>query len=392
MRPRDVHAPRFPFRRHGVRRLIAAGLVMVCLAPGLAAAQEVPGTPEETLAALWQSYRDRYITAKGEVIDPSREGRVSSEAQSYALVRAVWMRDHATFARVLAWTDAHLRRPDGLYSWWWDPARNVALDRNTATDGDIEIAYALAMASVVFERPAYATAARALVRAIRAGATLPVGDGWFPSAGNWAGPERIVNLSYFYPYATPWFAWLDPGAGWEQLNARGYALIARSLDAGPWALPADFHVLRETGDLEPLPPGHALSALFSYDSMRIPWRVEMACRLLGEAQACRLSERLVSRLRALQERDGRIVTRYSPEGGARNAEESTSFYAAFLPAFQRVAPEIARTWRASHLGAGAIGGVMRDTHRYYDANWVWFGLAAADGVLESRTPPVPGQP
>ena len=90
MRSRDVYAPRLPFRLHGVRRLIAAGLVMVCLAPGLAAAQEVPGTPEDTLAALWQSYRDRYITAKGEVIDPSREGRVSSEAQSYALVRAVW--------------------------------------------------------------------------------------------------------------------------------------------------------------------------------------------------------------------------------------------------------------------------------------------------------------
>jgi endo-1,4-beta-D-glucanase Y len=262
------------------------------------------------------------------------------------------------------------------------------LDANSATDGDIDIAYALAMASVVFERPAYARQARDIVRAIRTRASIPTTAGWFPSAGNWAQDERVINLSYFYPYALPWFERLDPGAGWDATRTLGDALVRQALDAGPGALPADFNVLTTDGALQPLPEGHPLSRLFSYDAIRISWRLEMACQLGKDAPACRLSEALVERLRILEERDGRLVTQYTVNGVARNTEESTSFHAAFLPAFTRAAPDVARRWRATHLGRDAIDALMQADDRYYDANWAWFGLAAADGVLEARTPAV----
>lgn len=126
--------------------------------------------------------------------------------------------------------------------------------------------------------------------------------------------------------------------------------------------------------------------MFSYDAIRISWRLEMACRLAGDAQACRLSEALVGRVQALARRDGRVFTQYAVDGSARNAEEATSVYAAFLPAFARVAPEVAREWRATHLSVEALDALMRAPNRYYDANWAWFGLAAADGILEARTP------
>lgn len=346
----------------------------------------LPLSPEAQLDALWASYCERYVRPAGDVVDPMRHGQVTSEAQSYALVRAVWMRDRATFERVLAWTDAHLRRPDGLYSWLWEPASARVLDANSATDADIDIAYALAMASVVFDRPAYAMQARDLVRAIRTQASLTTSAGWFPSAGNWAAAESVINLSYFYPYAVPWFERLDPGGGWAATRALGYALVRQALDAGPSALPADFNQLTHDGVLRPLPAGHSLSRLFSYDAIRISWRLEMACRLAKDVHACRLSEALVDRLRALARRDGRLVTQYSVEGAAHNAEESTSVYAASLPAFTRVAPDLARDWRATHLNGEALDALMRGTSRYYDANWAWFGLAAADGFLEARTP------
>ena len=342
--------------------------------------------PEARLDALWASYRDKYVLPTGEVVDPRRQGQVTSEAQSYALVRAVWMRDDATFGRVLAWTEAHLRRPDGLHAWLWDPATARVLDANSATDADIDIAYALAIASVVFDRPAYATQARDLVRAIRARASVTMSAGWVPSAGNWAGDERVINLSYFSPYAVPWFERLDPEGGWGASRTLGYGLVQQALDAGPLAVPADFNALGLDGVLRPLPEGHALSRIFSYDAIRISWRLEMACRLAGDTQACRLSQALVERLWALARRDGRLATQYTVDGAARNAEESTSVYAALLPAFARVAPEVARDWRATHLGAEALDALMRATNRYYDANWAWFGLAAADGILEARTP------
>jgi len=361
-------------------------LVLTGAGDGACQTARVTVSPETRLDALWASYRDRYVLPTGEVVDPMRQGQVTSEAQSYALVRAVWMRDDATFGRVLAWTETHLRRPDGLHSWLWDPATARVLDANSATDADIDIAYALAMASVVFDRPAYATQARDVVRAIRTRASVTVSAGWFPSAGNWAGDERVINLSYFYPYAVPWFERLDPEGGWGATRTLGYGLVQQALDAGPLAVPADFNQLSADGLLEPLREGHALSRIFSYDAIRISWRLEMACRLVGDAQACRLSEALVDRMRALARRDGRLATQYSVDGAARNAEESTSVYAAFLPAVARVAPEVARDWRTTHLGMEALDALMRATNRYYDANWAWFGLAAADGILEARTP------
>lgn len=372
-----------------IRLLIFLALLVV-LQGGRAAGQ--PASPSRSsdagLDVLWRAYRDRYITAAGEVVDPSRNRLVSSEAQSYALVRAVWMRDRATFERVLTWTDGHLRRPDGLYAWAWDPATAQLIDANSATDGDIEIAYALAMASVVFDRPAWASRARDIVRAIRASASVSTSVGWFPSAGNWAGPERIVNLSYFYPYATPWFARLDPEGEWEAVDRLGYTLVERSLETGAFGLPADFNVLMPDGTLAALPARHALSADFSYDAMRISWRLEMACRLVKDPRACVLSAKLVTRLRALLDRDGRLVTRYAPDGTPRHDEQSMSFFAAFLPAFSRVAPDLAREWRATRLGDEAVTALMAAPARYYDANWTWFGLAGADGRISANTPSV----
>jgi endo-1,4-beta-D-glucanase Y len=345
-------------------------------------------TPAAQLDTLWTAYRNRHITADGAVVDPRRQGHVTSEAQSYALVRAVWMGDRATFRRVIAWTEVHLARPDGLHAWLWDPVTGRVLDPNTATDGDLDIAYALAMASVAFDHPPYAEQARRLIRAIRTRASITTTAGWFPSAGNWAQDERVINLSYFYPYAVPWFEQLDPGVGWDETKALGYDLVKQALDAGPDALPADFNILTADGILQPLPAQHPLSRVFSYDAMRIGWRLELACGSLRDSRACQLSEALAQRMRTRFERDHRLVTQYSPAGTALNDEQSTSFYAAFLPAFTRMAPAVARDWRATHLSPDALEAMMRADDRYYDANWTWFGLAAADGMLQARTPSI----
>src|SRR5206468_11130592 len=132
------------------------------------------------------------------VRDPLRGGRVTSEAQSYALLQAAWLRDADTFERVRTWTDDNLKRPDGLYAWLWDPRDGGrVIDVNTATDGDTDIAFALVIAADAFNRPDYRAEAQEIVKAIRAHASLRLKTGWFPSAGNWAAAERIANLSYF---------------------------------------------------------------------------------------------------------------------------------------------------------------------------------------------------
>src|SRR5689334_5772582 len=100
----------------------AAALVLVLLA---ACARQPEEPPKAFLATAWRDYVGVYVAPEGYVLDRTRgpDGEVVSEAQGYALLRAAWERDAATFDRVLAWTERTLRRPDGLYAWRWSPAK-----------------------------------------------------------------------------------------------------------------------------------------------------------------------------------------------------------------------------------------------------------------------------
>jgi endo-1,4-beta-D-glucanase Y len=342
-------------------------------------------TPEERLTTMWQSYRTNYMSAEGYARDPLRSNHVTSEAQSYALLQAAWLRDRETFDRVLLWTNAHLRREDGLFSWLWDPATGRSVDVNSATDAETDTAFALIIAADAFREPSYRDQARQIVEAIRTHASIPVRDGWFPSAGNWAGPERVVNLSYFAPYAYAAFDAIDPGQGWRQAIDIGYALLDAVTRGTPARLPPDFMRVSLDGVPEPLRETSTLSRQFSFDGIRIAWRIEMDCRLRGETRACG-EQRLVGRLRELLARDGRLVTRYTVDGQAQSARESLSFYGALLPVWTRTMQDEARGWRKDYLSERQIGRLREAANRYYDANWVWFGLALAENIVHARTP------
>jgi endo-1,4-beta-D-glucanase Y len=346
------------------------------------------GEPEPLLQELWSNYKTVYIQPPGYVLDRSRnDGEVTSEGQAYALLRAVWMGDKETFDRVLRWTDKELRRGDGLYSWRWSPLANGrVLDPNTATDADQLIAFALLLGAERFERPEHRERALEIVTAIRSREALTLDEGWFPAAGNWAVEERIVNLSYFLPFAYPYFARLDPRGDWMGVLERGYQILRRTLESSNVLLVPDFMVLEEDGSVAPLPDSSSLSQDFSFDAIRILWNVAFDCRLFHRPSAC--ADRAQTRsLVELLGRDGTLASRYSTAGERLTDEECLCFYASALPAFEMQAPQVAESLRANQLSPQYLREVMKLRDRYYDLNWIWFGLALADGLILERTPP-----
>jgi endo-1,4-beta-D-glucanase Y len=338
------------------------------------------------LQSAWEQYKALYLNPDGYARDITRaDGEVTSESQSYALLRAVWMDDPTTFAKVFEWTEAHLRRPqDGLYAWHWDTRRQTVVDANTATDGDQDIAFALILASHQFKHPPYLNRARDLVLAIRKQTGISVRDGWFPSAGNWAVRERIVNLSYFVPYAYPYFARLDPEGQWERVIEVGYDLLGESLRP-PARLPPDFMGVDEEGHVLPLLPTSALSRDFSFDAIRIYWRVAVDCQIHRRLRACADPAR-TGELVGLLARDGRLYQRYSLTGEILDRGESASFYGALLPAFALWDPPTAEAILDRHLQMGQLDRIATNPKRYYDVNWTWFGLAAWSSLIRERTP------
>ncbi len=334
----------------------------------------------------WTRYKGVYVHADGYVIDRTRNGgEVTSEGQAYALLRAAWTGDRATFTKVLSWSDGHLLRADGLLSWRWSAAGGgKVLDVNSATDADADMAFALIVAASRFDRPDYLSRARATLRAIRANARVEVSGGWFPAAGNWATSGRVVNLSYFTPYAYPYFDLVDPEGRWGDVTTAGYSLLDAALTA-PARLPPDFMVVGVDGALSP-PADEGLRRTFSFDAVRIFWRVALDCRLHRRPAACRYpgGDALAELLR----RDGRLVTEYQVDGTRVSDQESLTFYACVLPMLDERAPDLATGLRQTRLSPEALRPVLDRPDRYFDLNWVWFGLALSGDLIVERTPTV----
>lgn len=381
-----------------MRRRLVTGLV-ASFAVVTASCSDRPDAAELFLEDAWTVYLDRYVHPDGYVLDPRRDsGRVTSEGQGYALLRSVWERDEAAFRRIASWTETHLQRPDGLHSWLWTPEDGGrVVDPNTATDGDMEIAWALLMAADVFGDETWRARGAEIVRAVRTQAALaltldPSGDAsaWFPAAGDWAVDERIANLSYFVPYAHPWFAAVDPAGGWDQVTDVGYDLLERWMADPEHTLPPAFFHLTPQGAPEPLPPDTELETVFSFDAIRLYWRVEADCRLHGTTRACGDPLRVRSALELLADPSG-IASRYDMDGTRQTDDQSTTFYAALLPAARRLAPELTSELLEPRLDAASLSLLLAAPDRYYDHNWVWFGLALDRGLLVERTPEAPGR-
>ena len=174
----------------------------------------LPSSPhpnlEQVLKISWESYRRDYLSPEGRVVLAERDGGTISEAQAYALLRAVWSGDQATFARVYAWTQAHLSRAsrfgDHLLAWHWGKTREGAggvLDWHSAGDADLDYALALTLAHRRGWRPPPPLPldldeARAVARDILAKEVVEIGGGGqgFPQART---PVPLTPASYPKP-------------------------------------------------------------------------------------------------------------------------------------------------------------------------------------------------
>ena len=156
----------------------------------------------------WRTYQSKFISPEGRVIDDANGGISHSEGQGYGMLIAVRAGDRAGFDRLWTWTRANLElRGDYLAAWRWDPAHDPHVaDRNSATDGDLLIAWALSEAGAKWD-PAYAAAARSIGPLL-----LPGAQGFGPSERP-DGP--VVNLSYWIFPALDRLASISHAADWR---------------------------------------------------------------------------------------------------------------------------------------------------------------------------------
>jgi len=239
--------------------------------------------PRPLAAADWTVYAAQFVTPEGRVIDVDNKNVSHSESQGFGLVLAEAYDDRAAFDRMLGWTDANLRRDDGLYAWRYladDGLPDRVPDKNNATDGDILICWALFRAAERWDEEGYRTQALSLADVIktkliveREATTLlkPGLEGFFTD------DKTVVNPSYWVFPALIEIGQATGDAIWRKLAADGAALMARA-GQGRWNLPPDWL------DLHAVPrPAAGFPPRFSFDAVRVP--LYLAWAGLGDVAA-----------------------------------------------------------------------------------------------------------
>ena len=348
------------------------------------------------LQASWASYREHFIAPEGRVVLKEQGGITISEAQGYALLRALWADDEETFGRLCQWTRKNLSRQagsgDSLLAWKWGQKPDGTwgvLDENTASDGDLDYALALLLASRRGWRappgfPDYLTEARQVAQDILAKAMVEMPSGSvYLAPGNWhsQAPPYLLNPSYFFPAAYRSFLQAGFDSRWGRLHADAYPFLLRLSRgvrevAGVGLVP-DWVQVEADGKLTPHPdrPGH-----FGWEAVRLPWRLAIDRLWFGDLSAAKICrEQFLPFFQREWRSRGKLAAEYSYDGRPLVDFESPVMYAGALAAglaagdrefAWQMAKKILSFYQEKGGRAYFVG-----PDNYYANNWAWFGLA-----------------
>src|SRR6266545_7722603 len=347
-----------------------------------------PGATEANLLASSASYLTSRFEQQGAYVDA--DGTVTSEAQSYALLRAAWSGDRASFDRVWAWTQAHLMDADGGMHWLW--RHGGVVDRHTATDADTDTALALLMASKRWNDPALREAGRRLTQLIWQRAVVMVDDKPYLIAGDWANgaPVLALNPSYFAPYAYRIFQEVDPDHNWLGVVDSSYRVLfsAAALPLGferSAGLPPDWiGIDRATGNLVRLQLAKGDTTHYSYDAARTYWRVALDLRWPGDGRA-NAYLRQAGFLRDEVARADRVGAVYGHDGTLVEDTPSLVGTAGALAALLTLDPGAANALYTRQIvsdpNLAATGVYWGDPNDLYGQEWAWFTTALYANAL-----------
>ncbi len=327
-----------------------------------------------------------------------RRGTVTSEAQGYAMLRAVWSDDRAAFDRSWGWTQSHLVRSDRLLSWLWQ--NGAVADANSATDADTDVALALLLAGRRWGDPALIEAGRQMVPAIWEHDVAVVNGVPYLAAGNWAtsGPVIAINPSYVAPYAFGIFAEVDPAHNWWWLLDTSYRVLFDASRATLGAeqsagLPPDWVGLeRASGRLVPFELPGVETTRYGYDAARTYWRVALHYRWTGDGRA----EAFLQQAGFLRDEvrrpegeagatKGTVSAVYARDGTIVEAPPSIVGEAGALSALLTLDRDAAGQLYSSRIVGGAAragsGVAWGDPADLYAQEWGWLATALYAGAL-----------
>ncbi len=223
-------------------------------------------------SAIAQAYArwTKNFVQNDRILAPEQNGAITSEAMGYGMMIAAAMGDKAAFDKFHGYVKANGGSGSGLMTW-----KNGG--SGSASDGDIDIAFALLMGNVQWPSGGYKAAADSMAAAILSQDlvdNIVRGGSSFKNAP--------FNPSYFAPAAFRKF-----GSSFNTAVTENYRLVTANVTKSTAGVPTDW---ADPASGNPSGPGAAQvtseitdgnNGAMGYDSARVPWRLGLDACLGG---------------------------------------------------------------------------------------------------------------
>lgn len=349
------------------------------------------------ITSTWEKYKGKFINKDGRVIDFLNNGVTTSEGQSYALLRAVWIDDKPTFDLVLQFTKNALKRPDdNLFGWRWGKRPDSTYgfistgDINSASDADSDIALALILAGKRWGNHMYTDQAKAILSDIWTRETAVAHEKRYLIAGEWANEDEylILNPSYFSPYAYRIFAKVDKKHPWKELIEPGYELLrnsgmSRLNNENGVGLPPDWvKIQKDSGELTAAGQ-ETLNTHYSYDAIRTPWRIALDYQWNKNKESVDYLKTAYNILTSEYRNNDKLNSVYNHDGTSQDSNESPAMYATAIGFLMYSDPNLAdKVYEEKILKLYSNNtNSFNEDLPYYDQNWLWFGVVLYNKYL-----------
>ncbi|MEX0909864.1 MAG: glycosyl hydrolase family 8 [Candidatus Paceibacterota bacterium] len=343
-------------------------------------------TTKNQLVDSWQYYKENFIHSYGQTIDPFGDV-TTSEGQSYAMLRSVWMNDEEAFKGSWLWTQHHLqhRLDDNLISWKWQ--NNKLSDSANATDADQDIALALLFASKAFREPQYLTDAQEIINDIWQHSVVKINGTLYLLPSTISHAQRVdgllFNPSYISPAHYRIFAQIDTTHDWNKLADDSYTILGQIQTDMHRATPLQsnwYLINTKTGSLSSAQKYIGGSAdHYGYDAFRTTWRVWLDYAWFNSEDAQEFLTPLSTFTSNRTDGTTRLATVINPSTGEGIAwNNSLAVQTAHLLSLASLEKnKITASVFYSKLIEESYNeeGYWGDKENYYDQNWVWFTSA-----------------
>jgi endoglucanase len=324
--------------------------------------------------SLWKSYVAAFMDSQVRVIDHDAGDRTTSEGQAYGMFFALVANDHAHFDGLLRWTEQNLAAGNlssNLPAWLWGHRANNqwgVLDKNSAADADIWMAYTLLEAGKAWNEPRYTKIGSALAHHIAKEEIVQVpGLGTVVAPGPTGfqhGNSYRLNASYVPLQLILGLEQMVPGGPWNQVAATAPTLIA---DSAPHGFVSDWTEFKTGASIQPAP------TIGSYDAIRVYLWAGMLDKSTQHRDA------LLNSLSGMENylRTNAIPpAKVRPDGTVEDPKGPVGFSAALIPYAEALQLEQIKTQQTSRVQSDfkPQTGLLGAPPRYYDQNLALFGL------------------